>query len=298
MLIRRLALLLAPLVLAVSLGAQGTTGLVAFGDSLSDNGRLFHVFGIPSAPYWNGRFSNGPVWVERVGPQLGIPSSNILDLAVGGSTTSNVLNLQVVPYISQLGTVPEGTVVTLWAGANDLLGLIDDPTQDPTAIIGEAITNLSDSIILLLGAGAEDVVIVNLPDLSLTPRVNGLGDPTATLAARLLSEAFNAALLSATLEIESIFNVDLVEIDAFSILTDVVADPEGFGFVNATDAALQGSTVDPKEAGFVFWDDIHPTTRAHREFARSVIRELRRREDLRAGYEPMPQVPQYLLRRP
>jgi phospholipase/lecithinase/hemolysin len=39
-----------------------------FGDSLSDTGNVYTVFGpgyVP-APYYDGRFSNGPVWVEHL----------------------------------------------------------------------------------------------------------------------------------------------------------------------------------------------------------------------------------------
>jgi outer membrane lipase/esterase len=38
--------------------------VVAFGDSLSDNGNLFANTGVPQAPYFNGRFSTGPTFIE------------------------------------------------------------------------------------------------------------------------------------------------------------------------------------------------------------------------------------------
>ena len=43
------------------------TRIVLFGDSLSDVGNVNNqTFGIsPGSGYWNGRFSNGPVWVEN-----------------------------------------------------------------------------------------------------------------------------------------------------------------------------------------------------------------------------------------
>ena len=56
--------------------AQQFSGLFVFGDSLSDSGRLFALTGgaIPLSPSnFNGRFSNGPVWVESFAPALGLP---------------------------------------------------------------------------------------------------------------------------------------------------------------------------------------------------------------------------------
>ena len=38
--------------------------LVVFGDSLSDNGNTFSTAGLPKAPYYNGRWTNGPNWVD------------------------------------------------------------------------------------------------------------------------------------------------------------------------------------------------------------------------------------------
>jgi len=38
--------------------------LVVFGDSLLDNGNSLFLFGLPQSPYRNGRWSNGPSWVD------------------------------------------------------------------------------------------------------------------------------------------------------------------------------------------------------------------------------------------
>src|SRR5438270_12307648 len=62
------------------------SSVVVFGDSLSDNGNLFAASGglVPQVPYYNGRFSNGPVAVEQLSGLLGVP---LLDFALGGATT-------------------------------------------------------------------------------------------------------------------------------------------------------------------------------------------------------------------
>src|SRR3954468_23295035 len=48
--------------------------IVAFGDSLSDTGNVAVLTkGVipPSSFYFNGRFSNGPIWLDRLGFALG-----------------------------------------------------------------------------------------------------------------------------------------------------------------------------------------------------------------------------------
>ena len=83
----RLALTAAALAAATS--AQAYTQIVAFGDSLSDNGNLFDLMAqynaaTPASPYFDGRFSNGPVAVEVMAQQLGLALD---DRAYGGATT-------------------------------------------------------------------------------------------------------------------------------------------------------------------------------------------------------------------
>ena len=41
--------------------AQQFSDVVAFGDSLSDNGNLYKATGFPPPPYWEGRYTNGRV---------------------------------------------------------------------------------------------------------------------------------------------------------------------------------------------------------------------------------------------
>ena len=70
--------------LAAFASASTFTSVIVYGDSLSDNGNLYALTGQPPAPYYNGRFSNGPVAVEYLASTLGVPLS---DFAWGGATT-------------------------------------------------------------------------------------------------------------------------------------------------------------------------------------------------------------------
>lgn len=72
--------------------------LYVFGNSLSDNGNFFNLttaankldptipISPPSPPYYQGRFSNGPIWLDEIAPQLGLTTPLIpaTKLAVGG----------------------------------------------------------------------------------------------------------------------------------------------------------------------------------------------------------------------
>ena len=73
--------------------ANPLKNIVIFGDSLSDNGNLYaymkHQLPV-SPPYYNGRFTNGPVWVERLASSyFSGDQSHLLDYAYGGAGVSN-----------------------------------------------------------------------------------------------------------------------------------------------------------------------------------------------------------------
>jgi phospholipase/lecithinase/hemolysin len=64
--------------------------IYVFGDSFSDTGNIFNVTAEaipPSPPYFNGRFSNDPVWVEYLASALGLTFSPNTNFAFGGATT-------------------------------------------------------------------------------------------------------------------------------------------------------------------------------------------------------------------
>ena len=87
--------------------AQSTEGINIFGDSLVDNGNAFKATGglvPPSPPYFNGRFSNGPVWVEGFSTELKLPAGTTNNFAVGGATsgTGNTINVALPGLTTQL----------------------------------------------------------------------------------------------------------------------------------------------------------------------------------------------------
>jgi len=109
---RPLALLsIITLLIAASPGWAGPfTGIVAFGDSLSDAGNVFLATNgaIPAPPYVGGHFSNGPTWVEDLAQNLGLgtlrPSlAGGTDFAFGGAVTGNAVPgpIPPVPNITQ-----------------------------------------------------------------------------------------------------------------------------------------------------------------------------------------------------
>ncbi|MGR8919153.1 MAG: SGNH/GDSL hydrolase family protein [Gammaproteobacteria bacterium] len=258
---------------------QPISRVFAFGDSLSDVGNLYDLTAgarPPSPDYFDGRFSNGALWVELMSVDLGVELSNY---AVGGAKTGsgNVegpypgLQTQISQFVADLGGAaadPLG-LFTVFAGSNNLGDFIPGVT-DPGAFVTQGVTEILNAVGTLRAVGAQRVMVFGLPDLGLTPRARALpGGVAAQLSA--LSDAWNGALFA---NLPAVGVPAYRTVDTAGALRDMVANPAAYGLTNVTDACLfvgcnteqqVPRTLDPDE--FLFWDDIHPTRVAHAVFA-------------------------------
>ncbi|MFQ5635229.1 MAG: SGNH/GDSL hydrolase family protein [Gammaproteobacteria bacterium] len=273
---RAVGLFMASLWFAASAAAAPYSQLFAFGDSLSDTGNITILNGIPLPPYFPGHFSNGTVWVETLAANLGVSASPALaggtNSAFGGAATG------APPAIP-----PPTTPPTLIDQAGMFLTGLGGGGADPNALyvvfgggndvragdICCSVANLSSVITSLAGAGAHHFLVPNLPDIGLTPEAIA-GGPAIQAGATFLSTTHNAALAAAIPGLESSLGINIIDLDIFAILNDIIANPASFGFTNTTDPCFTGAvgvggpgTVCGTPSDYIFWDGIHPTTTAH-----------------------------------
>jgi len=221
--------------------------MVVFGDSLSDGGAYF----------WLGRFTNGDLWHEYLADRLGheratvngglfTPGPSGLNLAVGGSLVSD-LQAQVDRYTGRHFWL-SGDLCTLWIGGNDLR---NDPGQN-MPLLASQIGNI---IAQLAGLGIDHFLVPNLPDLGAIPESPG---DTARTAGTI---AFNSALAAELDARATALNVTIDRLDIFALFNELLANASDYDFSNTTGEWLQNQNDNPNE--YVFWDNIHPTTRSH-----------------------------------
>ncbi len=117
----------------------------------------------------------------------------------------------------------------------------------------------------LWDAGARQIVVVSLADMGTTPAFNSNGSSGEWVSA--LTVSYNQALEAALLGLET-DGVPTIRVDGFGWFRNIAALPEEFGFANVTDGFLpDGLSAGDDPAQYLFWDYIHPTTRAHRVMA-------------------------------
>jgi thermolabile hemolysin len=244
--------------------SQSIHQLVVFGDSLSDVGTVYRATqGLypPNPPYFQGRYSNGRVWVEYLAEQLQLSPNQTSNFAYGGATTGNQTNQPVPGLLSQVETFTQThaaadplALYVLWAGANDYL--------QGTNQVSTPLQNLTKALNTLIGAGAEKILVANLPDLGKLPSTS-----TSTQAATLnrLTQAHNQGLRRSLKGLsQQHTDLRLVMLDVHQLYQTAIANPAQHDFTNVTTACLAGTRICDHPAQFLFWDGIHPTTAAHR----------------------------------
>jgi len=270
--------------------AQAYTAIYAFGDSLSDVGNVFGATGgaIPGAPYANGQFSNGPVWVQDLAQLAGLSlltpsgppghSTGGTDYAWGDATTGysgtlnspNVpptANLQVAQFLSDHGAAPKGGLYTFTLGANDVNNILNGLNTGPSPAVdlaGAAFAEATE-ITQLAQAGARNFIVALVPDLGLTPQARALG-PAAQLAASQAAFAYNSLLEQDLSTLTASLHGSLHFLDTFSWLDKAVADPTSVGLplgANVTDPCYTGpytggGTACSNQNSYIFWDQLHP----------------------------------------
>ena len=268
-----------------SLTASAYNSVVAFGDSLSDNGNLLSATGglIPlTGAYWNGRFSNGKAAVEVLAQQLGV---GLVDFAYGGAGTgfSNPqllgtpleptgIRSQVAGYLSVTsGHADANSLYFVWGGPNDFLVALGTPSPDFSSIISAGVSNLVSSVDQLYAAGARNFLLPLMPDLGATPRALTLDGsiPGTALALSGLSASFNAQLASAYSGWAALHaGADITLFDTFARQHLLLASAAGLGITDTTTACFSGGPAKPGKlcadpSEHFYFDDIHPSAAVH-----------------------------------
>jgi phospholipase/lecithinase/hemolysin len=298
------------IILSISLPLKASAAtfskLFVFGDSLSDPGNVFNatkalndptrVFP-PSPPYVNGRFSDGPVWAEYFGKELGLSPAPVtallggqsaqdgINFAFGGSTTGKnnafvsdiptgiLTQVDSFTQISNQKADPDA-LYTIWGGGNDyLFGNNVDPTV-PIANLTSAIKSLSD-------VGAKNILVFNLPDLGQLPTTST--DPKISAGLSALTGLHNSAL-SATVAGFQQSGLNIIPVDVNSVVKEIKANPGKFGFKDANSSCLVGdfnaiavgtATLCNNPEDFAFFDGVHPSTRVHNIIAQAALSKVK-----------------------
>ena len=290
--------------------AQGPpTGIVVFGDSLSDPGNAFALVGgtntppdysqdfflVPDKPYARGghHFSNGATWIEQFARSKGLAASvqpafrgssaGATNYAVGSARAhddGSEVNLthQVGRFLQDFASAaPADALYVIEIGGNDIR---DVAATGDGSIIAGALGAIQTNIVSLYTAGARKFLVWNAPKVAVTPAIR-MADalvPGTAAAIDGVTVQYNAALeiVLGTLE-QALYGSQIVRFNAYDKIAAIYADGAAFGLseVNApciTPNVAPFACQNPDD--YMFWDGIHPTKAVHAIFADEVAQLL------------------------
>ncbi|GBB83828.1 hypothetical protein RclHR1_01050002 [Rhizophagus clarus] len=280
---------------AASLPCQFNT-IVVFGDSTCDDGngwRLTNYTYPPTEYYYQGRFSNGPVWVEYLSDYCRAKDDNY---AYGGATADNKFVIALTGYNYDIPVpgikqeveniyLPEvkakridfdKTLYIVGYQGNDYM---NNPTVNPWEIV----RILYEQWATLAKSGAKHILINSFFDLIHLPKAVRDSDLVKQLLAESVSSVHNAAIdfyvkkfkqeykkvILYILPMNDIWNeIQRANIRKELGLTD---------FDNACVIRNTTYTICSNPEQHFFWDNIHPSTKVSRYVASRAYKIITRK---------------------
>lgn len=265
---------------AFAAAGKPTKNLSFAGAWASDNGDFIPDLGaqIDASPFHTGNVTDPSTGAPVIDPTTGSPVT--LTLPKFDDFGGGLLGRS-----AEFGDDP---LVAVFIGGNDFLGAAAaiaggaDPATTLATTLTATLASVTQNINALVGAGVNDLIVMNLPDFGNIPRLRGtaLADPLTSAAS-----TYNSLLSNYVSGLRA-NGVTVTEIDIFGDLNRLISDnPDGLA--NVLDACVRGST--PFDcSGFLFFDDIHPTRNGHAAVEQSVINGLNATYDIAPVPLPAP----------
>jgi outer membrane lipase/esterase len=201
--------------------------------------------------------------------------------SIPGGITTLPLTTQVDRLLVDRPTLGATDLVVLWGGANDVFaqaGAVGGAFITPATAIAnmaQAAVELAAQVDRVRAAGAQNVIVVTVPDIGQTPFGLSSSAPAQGLQTAL-TNAFNTQLATSLAG-------NAVIVDSQKLLGAVQADPAKYGFTAPNAATViacpggsslqcvQGLNALPDSEQRVFADGVHPTTAAHALFGQAAF---------------------------
>jgi phospholipase/lecithinase/hemolysin len=257
------------------------------------------------------------------------PLGTIKTLIVGKLIPPS-LGLTVQAYLLQHNKLNDQTLYFVFTGGNDYLNVLFFQDNYDSVVMSKYVDNVIESIstavLKLKKKGAKRFVIMGIPDVGLTPKyVNSIDRDVLSTAV----DMHNKRLASRIEEWKYAYpDVDFLFIDTALYMQKGLSDPEYYGFSDLTEPCIDvkfpmfhNLTSSPFNKNFVlqyahvlqykdkslasneenytmcenpdkylFWDEVHPTTRAHHFLAFEICTAMKEHGYIVACTKPDPSI--------
>lgn len=273
--------------------------IVVFGDSLSDVGRVngYTLGASPGSNYYQGRYSNGLLAVDRINSQMGFSSltprsgtNGVVNtqgnnFAVGGASTkddnltqsgmrppsapSNLgFQSQVTDYLNSSQTKSADKLVFAWIGGNDMVRAFATGSQaSALTYLDDSLSRMSSSLNSLVSAGSTSIFVPNLINMAYVPLYASQSSTNLSLLTSL-TQYWNQGLSNIVTGI----NQPQVQLfDTYTLFNTIYQNPSTYGIEQVTGRGIDhiGSLDD-----YLFYDSIHPGALGHEILGNAMFQKI------------------------
>ncbi|MGH8760647.1 MAG: SGNH/GDSL hydrolase family protein [Burkholderiales bacterium] len=287
--IRAALSLLLTLCLSTAAFAKPFSAIWIFGGPLEDVGNYASVFGDLPPPFYNNRFSNGPLAVETLAAQLGFTATPSLhrigpvrgnDFASADAFASGPepkdLRGQLDAYFAANDDVADpDALYYMIIGGNEIIQATFEP-DDAKAheILRNAVEAKKSAIHRLVGAGATTMFVDNFFDLGVTPQFLSAG---LSERATKMAKIHNRLMKKMLDRVERQLRFRLIRFDVFQFTHDALGGADALRFTNTTDSCLALLPIGQCDFDhFLFFNELFPSARTHQLWGNALVGALMR----------------------
>lgn len=238
----------------------------------------------------------------------------IIKTLVVGKLIPPSLGLTVQAYLLEFPNLNEDTVYFVYSGGNDYLNALqfDDKydSEVMSAYVDNVLEGISASVLNLQNSGARKFVVLGVPFVGDSPKFVKSTDREVL---NLASEEHNRRLEARVEEWKQLYpESDFLFVNTQEYLVKAITDPAKYGFTNVTEACIdvklpmyhafanspfannyvlryaqvlqyRDKSFGPGEKNYhvcelpenyLFWDEVHPSTRAHKFLANEICKAM------------------------
>ncbi|APC97872.1 SGNH/GDSL hydrolase family protein [Francisella frigiditurris] len=279
-------------------GEPNYSTIVAFGDSLTDNGNVYKksLETIPNEDTWyKGRFSNSRTWAEYLCSYSSDKDCKFLDYAYGGAYSSDgyqnvkvndeVIYKLTTNFLQQIDNFvkkdkkydPDKTLYVMSIGGNDIM-----ERKKKYVDVPENVDKAIDT--LIKEKNAKHIIYLNIPDISRAPMFNQ--------ADKEKKQKIHEKVVKLNKQLEKVIEkysdqgIDIKLVDFYTFLNNLIDDKSYISDKPCIDIPLSADklnfvleydkTSDCKKnlTKYVFFDNLHPTGNVHKILSEEVKKDM------------------------